>query len=65
MEREKLLIRCDNESSSFALNSGSSRDTFSQSCLREICFFAAIHEFQMKGSFILGVQNRILDYLSR
>ena len=36
-----------------------------QSCLREICFVAAINEFQIRGNSISGVDNRLADYLSR
>ena len=42
---KKLVINCDNKASVLLQNSGSSRDFFSQSCLTEICFFAA---FQFK-----------------
>ena len=62
---KKLVLNCDNKSSVIVLNSGSSRDSFAQSCLREICFFAAIHLFQIKGVFISGSENRIPDFLSR
>ena len=62
---KKLVINCDNKSSVLLLNSGSSRNSFSQSCLREICFFAAIYQFQIKGVFISGSENRIPDCLSR
>ena len=62
---KKLVIKYDNKSSVLVLNSGSSRDSFSQSCLREICFFAAIHQFQIKAVFIAGSENRIPDFLPR
>ena len=62
---KKLVLNCDNKSSVIVLNSGSSRDSFAQSCLREVCFFAAIHQFQIKGVFISGSENRIPDFLSR
>ena len=62
---KKLVLNCDNKSSVLVLNSGSSRDSFSQSCLREICFFAAVYQFQIKGVFISGSENRIPNFLSR
>ena len=48
-----------------ALNAGISRNPFMQSCLREICFYAAIGEFQIRAKEIAGSSNRIPDYLSR
>ena len=36
-----------------------------QSCLREICFHAAIGEFQIRAKEISGSANRIPDNLSR
>ena len=62
---KKLVIKRDNKSSILVLNSGSSCDSFSQSCLREICFFSAIHHFEIPAVFIAGSENRIPDFLSR
>ena len=36
-----------------------------QNALREICFLAAVNEFQLKAQFIEGSSNRISDILSR
>ena len=47
------------------MNSCSTRDTFMQDCLREICFLAAKREFEIGGQFIPGVENRYPDMLSR
>ena len=63
---KKIVINCDNASSVRVLNTGFSRDLFMQSCLREICFFASIFEFQIRAKEISGLcENRIPDYLSR
>ena len=59
------MLYTDNQNSCRALNTGSSRNPFMQSCLREICFFAAIGEFQIRAKEISGISNRIPDYLSR
>ena len=53
----KLVVNTDSSVSCQVLNSGFSRDHFLQSCLREICFYAALHEFQIKANFIQGVSN--------
>ena len=62
---KKLVINTDSSVSCHVLNSGFSRDHFLQSCLREICFYAALYEFQIKANFLQGVSNRLPDWLSR
>ena len=56
---------CDNEASVTVLNTGFSRDMFMQSCLRETCYLAAVHGFEIRARHIVGVENRAADYLSR
>ena len=62
---QRILILCDNQAVSQCLCSGKSRSIFLQNALREICFLAAVNEFQLKGQFIEGSSNRISDILSR
>ena len=62
---KKVLIFCDNMSSCRLINQGVSKDEFHQSCLREICFVAAVNEFSIKAQHIRGVDNRVSDTLSR
>lgn len=62
---KRILIFCDNEASVKVINSGSSKDAFMQNCLRELCFIAAIHQFEIRAKHILGEENRLADYLSR
>ena len=47
------------------LNTGASRNSFLQSCLREICYIAALNNFDIKSQHIPGCDNRIADTLSR
>ena len=61
----KLLIYCDNASSVTVLNTGACRNTFMQSCLREICFISATYEFEIKGQHVPSEENRLADLLSR
>lgn len=61
----RITIFCDNQSSCAIINKGSSRSDFMQSCLREICFLAASHEFELRAKHISGVNNRLADHLSR
>ena len=46
------MLYTDNQNSGRALNTGISRNPFMQSCLGEICFIAAIGEFQVRGKEI-------------
>ena len=36
-----------------------------QNCLRELCFIAAIHQFEVRAVHLAGSENRITDFLSR
>ncbi|XP_071176474.1 uncharacterized protein [Mytilus edulis] len=65
LKGSRIVIYCDNSSSVTVLNSGACRNTFMQSCLGEICFLTASHEFQVKGRHLSGEANRIADMLSR
>lgn len=62
---KKVLIYCDNMSLCHLVNRGCSRDEFHQSCLREICFFAARFEFIIRCQHIKTDENRVADILSR
>lgn len=62
---KRILVFCDNMASVQVLNSGASRDLFSQACLREVCWFAARYQFEVRGKHLPGVSNRLPDLLSR
>ena len=47
------------------MNTGRCRNPFMNSCLREICHFAALHEFEVCAVHISGVSNHFADLLSR
>ena len=57
LERETIVINCDNTESVRVLDVGFSRNMFMQSCL--------MFEFQIRAREISGCENRIPDYLSR
>ena len=61
----RIKLFCDNEASVTVLNTGRTRDPFLQACLREICFFAARFECELKAVHLPGTDNRIPDLLSR
>ncbi|CAG2233744.1 unnamed protein product [Mytilus edulis] len=62
---KRIIIKCDNQVTVTVINTGKSRNQFLQSCLREICFVAAINEFELRAVHIAGVDNRLADMLSR
>ena len=47
------------------INTGRSRCEILQAFLREICFLAAIFEFEIRAKHLEAVNNRIADHLSR
>ena len=61
----RLTVRCDNEVVVTVLNTGRCRNSFLNSCLRELCYLAAIHEFEIRAVHVPGVSNRYADILSR
>ncbi|VDI14398.1 Hypothetical predicted protein [Mytilus galloprovincialis] len=62
---KRIRILCDNITSVTVINTGKSRDTFLQCCLRELCYIAAIYEFEIRAVHLAGTDNRLPDYLSR
>jgi hypothetical protein len=65
LRRQRVLILCDNLTSVHVLNNGRTRDIFLQQCLREICYQAALNNFEIRAKHIAGVENRLPDLLSR
>ena len=47
------------------VNTGPCRNPFMNSCLGEICYFTAIHGFDVCAVHIPGVSNHFADLLSR
>ena len=61
----RICIFCDNITSVSAVNTGKSRDKFSQACIRELFRWQSICDFQLKAVHLAGDKNRTADYLSR
>ena len=61
----RITVRCDNEAAVTSVNTGRCRNPFMNSCLREICYFAALREFEVCAVHIPGVSNHFADLLSR
>ncbi len=62
---KRILVYCDNDTSVQVLNSGKTRDPFLQACVREICYLAALGEFEIRAVHLPGRQNILADLLSR
>ena len=62
---KRILVQCDNQVSVEVLNSGRGRDPFMLSCLRELLYWAAQYEFEIRAVHIRGIDNRIPGMLSR
>ena len=65
LEGQYFWIHVDNEAVASVLNTGASRDISLQNVLREIALLAAKHQFVVKAKHIVGIQNRVPDWLSR
>ena len=65
LKGEYFWIHVDNEAVATVINTGASRDAHLQDMLREIALLAAKFQFVIKAKHILGVENRIPDWLSR
>ena len=61
----RLTVRCDNAVAVTVLNNGRCRNSFLNSCLRELCYLATIHEFEIRAVHVPGVSNCYVDILSR
>ena len=58
-------MRCDNAVAVTVLNTRRCRNSFLNSCLHELCYLAAIHEFEVRAVHFPGVSICYADLLSR
>ena len=61
----RITVRCDNEAAVTVVNTGRCRNPFMNSCLRELCYLAALYEFEVRAVHVPGVSNHFADLLSR
>ena len=61
----RITVCCDNKAAVTVVNTGRCRNPFMNSCLREICYFAAIYEFEVRAVHVPRVSNHFADLLSR
>lgn len=62
---KRIIVFCDNMAACQIINTGNSKCHILQECLREICFLAAVYEFEIKSVHLESESNRIADHLSR
>ena len=65
LKGQYFWIHMDNEAVASVLNTGASRNVDLQNVLREIALLAAKHQFVIKAKHIMGISNRVPDWLSR
>ena len=62
---KSIVMKCDNMSVVQVINGGRSRDLVLQAAMREVIYLAAVGEFNVHLEHIMGVSNRVPDWLSR
>jgi hypothetical protein len=65
LAHRRVLVSCDNIAAVTVINTGRSRDIFMQRCLRQLWLTSALHDFELRASYIPGVHNSLADALSR
>ena len=61
----RITVCCDNDAAVTVVNTGRCRNLFMNSCLREICYFAALYEFEVCAVHVPGVSHHFAHLLSR
>ena len=59
------MVFCDNSPSVFALNKGTSKNSFFMKCIREIHWLSVRFDFRITARHIPGKDNVLCDALSR
>ena len=62
---KRIIVYSDSNSACLVVNTGKARCPILQECLREICYLAAINEFELRLQHLDRQSNRIADHLSR
>ena len=60
-----VTFHCDNLAVVQVVNSGKTRDTLRNVCIRHICFITAVHDIDLQITHIQCHKNHIADALSR
>ena len=62
---QNILIQCDNENAVQIINSGKTKNLFSQNVVREIAYICALNDCSVRAIHVPSAKNRIADCLSR
>ena len=62
---KRIQVYCDNNAVCTVINSGRSKCSILQDCLREIAFLSAISECQIRAVYLDTKSNRLADILPR
>ena len=62
---KRIRIYSDNSNTCLAIQTGRSRDTYMQGCIRELFMYTARYDIELAAAHRPGVQMRIADALSR
>jgi len=65
IKHKQIIIFSDNMVTVTIVNTGRSKNSYLQACLREIAFILCVNEAELRTVHIEGRNNRIPDYLSR
>ena len=63
--QRKVRVRCDNRAVVHVLRSGKTKDPFLDACARNIWFWSARFDIDMRYDHIRGTENAVVDLLSR
>lgn len=63
--RKKLLVHCDNQATVHNVNQGRTTNSFAQACMRELHYWCAKANCQIKAKHIKSNENTLPDLLSR
>lgn len=62
---KRMLIRCDNQATVHILNTGRATNVFAQACMREVHFWCAKFDCQVRAFHLKSKLNTMADVLSR
>ena len=62
---KRILVQCDNSVAVWAINKLGSSSVLIQKMIRELLYWAAYYQFEIKAVHIPGAENRVADWLSR
>ena len=65
LANKTVCVHCDNQSAVTVINSGKTKDTFLDMCIRQLAMLCALHNIDLRLQHARGVDNAIADSLSR